>query len=96
MILIARKVVETEICAQFLAPTSEEPYISESVYLCLSLSIYLSETELSKSNISAPDHLIQMKFGSFISLRLKIMILTSEQLATAVISCQQLSTTVDS
>ena len=41
-------------------------------------------------NNSAPDHLIELKFGTLNHLRMYIMMLMSEQLSTAVISCQQL------
>ena len=65
--------LEEEVSKEFLAPTLEEPYISECLYLSLSLTIYLRQNcsiLTSNLNISAPDHLIQMKFGSFINLRL--------------------------
>ena len=77
------------IVLSFLAPTSGEPYISKSIRVCLSLrensSILTSEL-----NNSAPDHLIELKFGTLNHLRMYIMMLMSEQLSTAVISCQQL------
>ena len=61
--------LEEEVSKEFLAPTLEESYISE----CLSVCLWVTENSsilTSNLNISAPDHLIQMKFGSFINLRL--------------------------
>ena len=61
--------LEEEVSKEFLAPTLEESYISE----CLSVCLWVTENSsilTSNLNISAPDQLIQMKFGSFINLRL--------------------------
>ena len=63
----------------------------------LNVSLYVSMSERQNSSIltlelnnSAPDHLIELKFGTLNHFRMYIMMLTSEQLSTAVISCQQL------
>ena len=53
---------------------------------CWTLSWVLT----SELNNSPPDHLIELKFGTLNHLRMYIIMLMSEQLSTAVISCQQL------
>ena len=61
----------------FLAPTSEEPYISEC--LCLSMYLWKNCSNLtSELYNSAPDHLIELKFGTLNHLRMFITMLRSE------------------
>ena len=61
------------------------------------LSIYLRENSsifTLELNNSATDHLIELEFGTLNHIRIYILMLMSEQLSTAVICCQQLSTAV--
>ena len=63
--------------------------MSLSLYLFLYISKKTSIFTLELSN-SAPDHLIEQKFGTLNHRRMYIIMLMSEQLSTAVISCQKL------
>ena len=79
----------------WLRPRRSPISLNESLYL--SLYLWQNSTIITlDSNNSAPDHLIELKFGTINPLRMYIMLLMSEQLSTAVISCQQLSTAVNS
>ena len=65
----------------FLALTSEEPYISECLCLCMRLRMPFwqkSSILTLELNNSAPDHLIELKFGILNHLRMYIMMLMSE------------------